>query len=428
MTLKKLIAICTLLLLLTNCNSNKNTTINNDYIAYLEHTPDTKDLTTDITFWSNKISATPNQYPYLVKRANAYTAAFSKSGNILYLVNAEKDLIEANKKTNYKNAGYLKALAHNYISQHKFKEARTLLKKAEVIGEKLNGTQKMLFDVALELGLYTEAEQYLTTLKNFSDFDFLIRLAKWEDHKGNLDHAITYMEKATKIAEASNLKGIKQWSYTNLADFYGHAGKIKQSYNHYLKALALDPNDAYAKKGIAWILYSHENKPKDALHILNHITTYYNAPDYYLLKAEIAEYTEDTELKRNAIESYRTAVANKHYGDMYNAYNIMLLSEEDMQKQKNAISIAKKEVENRPTPQAYDLLAWSYFKTNAIDKALHIVETHVDGHTYEPNVLYHIAEIYKAAGKTEKVAPLKEELTASLYELGPTMATKINQL
>jgi tetratricopeptide (TPR) repeat protein len=145
------------------------------------------------------------------------------------------------------------------------------------------------------------------------------------------------------------------------------------------------------------------------------------------LKAEIAEYTNDGDLKSKALESYTNAVKNAQYGEMYNKYNVALYSE-DLSQPELALEIAKREIENRPTPQSYDLLAWSYFKTGDVEKANEIIEAHVEGQTSEPDVLYHIAKIYKAAGKTDKVAPIKQELIGSLYELGPTMATKINQL
>ncbi|WP_290683269.1 hypothetical protein [Kordia sp.] len=41
------------------------------------------------------------------------------------------------------------------------------------------------------------------------------------------------MEKAVKKAEDANNIALKQWSNTNLADFYGQAGSIKESYAHY---------------------------------------------------------------------------------------------------------------------------------------------------------------------------------------------------
>ncbi len=409
-----------------SCDSKKVTDIK-DYQAFLIQNEDNSVAKEDIIFWTNKLEKAPNEYLYMVKRANANTNLFSATGKIDYLIDAEKDLVNANTLTNYNTSGCLKALAHNYISQHRFKEALNLLKKAEVLGEKLRGTQKMLFDVNLELGNITEAEEYLNKIKNFSDFDYLIRLSKWEDHNGNLDGAITYMERATKISESSNTKSLKQWSYTNLADFYGHAGKIDLSYHYYIKALELNPNDAYAKKGIAWIVYSYEKNPEAALTLLNHITSYYNAPDYNLFKAEIAEFIGNEELKQNAYKTYMSESKNRLYGNMYNKYNALLYAE-DMLQPERAIEIAMQEVKNRPTAQSYDLLAWSYFKNGNLEEANTIVDKHISGKTSEPDVLYHMAEIYKAIGKTDKVSPLKEELLASIYELGPTMEEKILKL
>ena len=243
------------------CCCKNTVTDSEDYSKYLSEKADKAELIANAQQWTDKLSETPNQYPYLVKRAAAYTSIFDATGDIDYLIKAEEDLKQAVDVTKGKTSSYLKSLASNYISQHRFKEALNLLKQAEENGDKLNGTHKMLFDVYLELGNYLAAESYLKHIKNTSDFDYLIRLAKWEDHKGNLEGAIINMEKAKAIAEASNLKGMKQWSYTNLADFYGHAGEIEKSYNLYLKALELDPTDAYAKKGIAWIAFSYENNP-----------------------------------------------------------------------------------------------------------------------------------------------------------------------
>ncbi|MGS2726912.1 tetratricopeptide repeat protein [Psychroserpens sp. BH13MA-6] len=417
--------------LFTNCNHTDNFQVTNtdDYNAYLmASNQETLDLASqNERFWSKKLEAAPNQFPYIGKLAATYTSYFSATGDITYLKKAEEELLKVNEITHYNNPSYLKSLAYNYISQHKFKEALEHLEKAEALGERIQETRKMLFDVHLELGNYDKAQAYLNTFENFSDFDYLIRLAKWSDHKGNLDAAIKYMEQAMAIAESSNLKDLKQWSYTNIADFYGHAGAIEKSYAHFLKALELDPNDAYAKKGIAWIVYSHEKNPKEALRILNTVTETYQAPDYYLLKAEIADYMGNQELQEEQLNLYKKAVKNKAYGAMYNAYNVLLYTDENMALDQ-AITIAKSEVAHRPTPQSYDLLAWAYFNNGNIEKAIEIVDAHVINKTYEPATLYHIAEIYKADGRTNDVKPLKKELLASLYELGPTMEAKINQL
>ncbi|NNC44461.1 MAG: cell surface protein [Winogradskyella sp.] len=412
-------------LFLFNCG-NQQITDKAEYNTYLE-TNQKNNYSQDLEFWNAKLDTNPDNFMWLTKRAGSYNTAFKATGDIAYLIKAETDLVKANNLTKYNNASLLRTLASNYISQHRFKEALSLLELAKTNGEKLEATKKMLFDVHLELGNYIYAKSYLDEFKNTADFDYLIRLSKWQDHQGNLEGAIESMEKATAIAKASNLNSIKQWAYTNLADFYGHAGNIEASYKHYLKALELDPNDAYAKKGIAWITYSYEKNPEEALRILDHISSYYQAPDYDLLKAEIAEFTDNSQLKNKALSNYNTAMQNEQFGEMYNKYNIMLFAEELNQSIK-AIAIAKREVENRPTPGSYDLLAWSYFNNGQIDKAVAIVKEHVDGFTYEPEVLYHIAEIYKAAGYADDVKPIKSELLASSYELGPVMTEKIKQL
>lgn len=381
----------------------------------------------DYEFWEKKLEKDPHQFPYLAKSAASQSLIFNETGEIKSLKMAESKLLQANERTNFSNPSYLRAISRNYISQHRFKEALNFLKKAEKNGEKLNSTQKMLFDVYLELGDMEEAKAYLDTIENYKDFDFLIRLSKWSDHEGDLDNAILYLKKASEIAEKSNNNVLKQWSYTNLADYYGHAGKIELSYNCYLKALALNPNDAYAKKGIAWIVYSYEHNPQEALRILDSTSKYHKSPDYNLLKAEIAEFMGNDSSKQQYLTAYIQQVSNENYGDMYNKYNV-LLEVEEYKNFTKAAAIALKEVEHRPTPQSYDLLAWTYHNYGNRKEALEIMENHVLNKTFEPESLYHLAEIYKANGRIAEAKNLKEELLESSFELGPLMAKNIEAI
>lgn len=405
-----------------SCNTKtpKQITNTNDYNSYLT-VKTNKSLafqTSEFNFWNTKLENTPDQYPYYASLAGANSAIFSITGNIHKLKHAEENLIIANEKTNYNNAGYLRSLARNYISQHRFKEALELVKKAETNGENLKQTQYMLIDVYLELGDLEEVEKYLSKVKNFKSFNYLIRLSKYNDHIGNLDNAIDYLESSLKIAESSKNEYLLQWNYTNLADYYGHAGRIKDSYNAYLKSLALNPNNSYAKKGIAWIVYSYERNPAEALRILETVTKENAAPDYHLLKAEIADYMGNVAEKENQIKKYLGKAADKNYGVMYHKYDVLLLADENFNTLK-ALEIAQQEVAERPTAQSYDLLAWTLFKNGQKEKALEVAENHVINKTFEPEALLHIAQIYKANGKIKEANSLKKELLTAVYELGP---------
>ncbi len=361
---------------------------------------------------------------YLYQIAAASSSLFTESGNIFYLKEAEKKLVALNKKTNYSQVGALRGLARNYISQHRFKESLELLKQAELIGEDLNSTQKMLFDVHLELGNVDEAQSYLIKIKDFSDFHYLLRVSKWHDYKGDLASAIKYMEKATDKAIESNNKQLKIWSFTNLADFYGHNGQIKEAYDLYLETLALDPANAYAKKQIAWIVYSHDKNPAEALRILEQLSTQHKSPDYELLKAEIAMFINNDSLKEKALKKYLSKVAAPAYGEMYNQHLAKLYLEE-FNDSENSLKYINKELRNRPTPASYNLLSWYYYKNKEYKKALEIVTKHVLNKTFEPEAQYHMAEIFKANGLHKEANQLKKELLESSFELGPVMTSEI---
>lgn len=400
-----------------------------DYEFAMQSTTDVKktSLLNDYLFWLNKIKASPDQHPYLLKSSGVAASLFERTGNVVYLNEAEEQLVKANEKTVYKNTAYMRALAKNYITQHQFKKALELLIKAEQIAENLNRTQKMLFDVYLELSELDKALSYLNKIENTSDFDYLIRLSKWHDHNGNLDAAILKLEEAMSIVEKSKNKDLMRWVYTNIADYYGHQGSIQKSYDYYLKALRIDNFDAYALKGIAWIVFSYERQPKEALRILNTVMKLHQSPDYYLLKAEMMEYLEsDTAMNTNLVD-FDKLVQDDRYGDMYNSHQIPLLVEHP-QRLTEAFSLAEKEVNLRPTPQSYQLMAWCHFYNGEKEKALDLIEKFVKNKSHEPLVLYRIAEIYKANGLLEEAGELKAELLDAIYELGPMMENKINAI
>ena len=415
----------------TSCNksSDKQITNTKDYNEFLisSENRSLENMQAEYSFWQQKLEKTPNQFPYNVKLASANNAIFKLTGDIESLKKAEDNLILANEKTSYNNAGYLRSLSRNYISQHRFNEALELLKKAEVNGQNLQQTQFMLIDVNLELGNLEETEKYLSKVKNFKSFDYLIRISKYNDHIGNLDKAIQYLEESLEIAKSSKNTILIQWNFTNLADYYGHAGRIKDSYNAYLKALKLDSTDSYAKKGIAWIVYSYERNPAEALRILETVTKENKAPDYHLLKAEILDFMGNSVEKNIQIEKYLAKVSDKNYGVMYHKYDVLLYAD-DVTKKEIALELAAQEVSERPTAQSYDLLAWSYFKNGQKEKALEIAENHVINKTFEPAALLHTAFILKATGRVEDANNLKKELIESVYELGPLAEREIKNI
>ena len=429
-TIKFITAILLIGILVTSCSQKYEKVTNaNDYNKYLTNSKNQSLAFAkgEIDFWQTKYDKAPNQTSYLGVIASNYSKLFEITGNIDYLKKAETLLVQSNETYKYSSVNTIRSLARNYISQHRFKEALALANKAKAIGEGLKETNKLLFDVQMELGNYAAADASLKQLNDRNDFDYLIRIAKWNDHIGDLKTTIVYMKKAQKIAEKYNNNYLKTWVYSNLGDFNGHDGNIEESYAYYLKTLELDPNNSYALKGIAWIAFSHEKDTKEANRIIDIIAKKHNSPDFYLLKSQIAEFENNQALKKENLNKYMAMLQNPNYGAMYNSYNVILFAQ-DKSTISKALEIAEIEVEHRPTPVSYDLLAWSYYNLGDTQKALEIEQKFVEGKSFEPKLNYHLATIYKANNQVNKVAPIKEELLKSTFELGPNLERKINAL
>jgi len=430
MKIANLLKIIVFTISLSSCkNQNEKVTNTSDYNTYLNISED-KNIQlaqTEIDFWQKKYDAAPNQTSYLSQLAGYYTSLFDATFEVNHLYKAEELLLKVNSDLNYSEVGPIRALAKNYITQHRFREAHVLANKALKIGEGFKETQKLLFDVNMELGNYAEAKQNLSKFYNSEDFDYLIRMAKWNDHIGDLPTAITLMEKATAKAELNENKNLKIWSYSNLGDMYGHAGRISDSYAYYLKTLKEDENNYYALKGIAWIAFSHEKNTKEANRIIDIIAKKHNSPDFKLFKAEMAEFNKNEVEKEKYIQEYFALLKNRNYGVMYNKYNAILFADTKIDAVK-ALEIAYQEIKNRPTPESYDLLAWANFNLGNTKKALDICEKHIVNKSFEPEINYHLAEIYKANKMNDKIKPIKEDLLSSIYELGPNMKEKIEKL
>ena len=431
--MKNVFASMCLSLLLLGCNGQGDKDVTfatnpEDYTSFLQADP-IKSYAAALEekeFWSKRLGSDSTGVGDLGPLAGAYSKLFETSGAIQHLKDAEQVYKKAITVAAIKiQDGYKRALAKNYITQHRFKDAITLLEESYAGISNKHATELLLFDCYLEVGAYSKALQLLKKIENINQFDYLIRISKWSDHQGDLSAAIGYMEKALTIANSRKNLALQIWTNTNIADYYGHQGDIKASYNHYLKTLALQPDHAYAKKGLAWILYSKEHNITQASVLIDHLLKNHNLPDYYLLKAEMASYQGDSVLSEEYMQQFFTLANNPLYGDMYNTHKIRALVKTDPYK---ALQLAQKEVDNRTTPQSYQLLALAQLASNQKQEALATITNFVVGKTSEPMALLYSAQVYKANGMLDKVTALKTALLPASYELGPEIYKQVTAL
>ena len=265
--------------------------------------------------------------------------------------------------------------------------------------------------------------QYLLPDKN--GFDYLIRIAKIEDHwKGNLPKSIEYMETAFAKIKTENNAELYNWTLSNLGDLYSHNNEYQKAYRAYLSVLQKDPSYYHCLKGIAWLAFSHDKNTAAAKKILNYLQKVHPVPDYELMLYKIAKFENNNTDANTHLNKYLTMVSDKRYGDMYNKYTYYLQSE-DLNHPKIALKIAETEVKNRPTGESYNLLAWAYYKNGELKKASEISAKYLENKCFEPDALFHLGEIKFAMNDVKAAKKYLSKAQESTYELGPEYETRI---
>jgi len=423
---KYLFPIAIILTLLISCTKKKEISNKQDYDVYLSDGKVAKEIAgvnTDINFWQQRLQKDTGNYVDMLELASNHLRLFRLSGNINALKTGDSLLKRSSAKLNDTDPEILYSLSQNSIAQHQFLAAARYTNEARNAKGDLYTIRLLQFDVNMELGNYNEAYASLQSLKDKSAFDYLVRKAKWEDHTGNLDNAILLMEEAFEIVKEGKMS-LYCWTLSNLADMYGHAGRIEDAYQSYLAVLKKNPANLYCLKGIAWIAYSHDNNTAEAKRILQFILTQTDMPELKLMLAEIAESEGDKVEKNKLLNEFISIVTRASYGDMYNKYLIEIFASELKQHDK-AFLLAKKELKNRFTPETCDWMAWTHYNNGDIKKAFEYASTYVHNRTFEPQATMHTAFIYAAIGKKEEAKKMLKECLISSFELGPLVTRQI---
>ncbi len=415
-------------IVLSSCKNNRNIVNAGDYNQYMRSASSKKlgEIDTELKFWTDRLKKNPEDLASQSKIAGLTGKRFSFSGNITEVHFADSLYREINKINRSFTSGTYRALAANDITQHRFREAGAFIDTALKMGDDKYVSVLMEIDIAMELGDMYRARTALASLKDKNDFAYLVRSAKIHDHIGEGEEAISILKQALKNLNPEFDKANYLWAKTNLGDWLGHNNHFKESYQSYLDALQVEPENHHALKGIAWLAFAHDRNTTEAKRILIYLMKVHPVPDYKLMMGEIAAYENNTAEKEKYWTEFIAEVSDPSYGDMYNKY-VFSLQADELKNYKEALRIAKREVDNRPTALSYDMLAYSLYKTGDIENANAIVKKYVAKKCFEPFSIYHQGLIYKAAGDKMKAKKQLRLAAESEFELGPLKASIIQK-
>lgn len=382
-------------------------------------------LKKETAFWAERLQKDTASYVNLMELGRCFLSEFRLNADIKRLLAGDSLLKAASARLNHREPELLHALSQSSITRHRFKEAASFNKDAAIAGGSEYAVCLLGFDANMELGKYDEALTQLEKLKNKQSFDYLIRKAKWEDHLGNLDKAISLMEEAAQKTGKSRVAAT--WVQSNLGDMYGHAGQVAKSYQCYLTVLKNDPANFHCLQGIARIAFAHDRDAEAAKEIILFIQRYYKEPGLCLQLAEMdASAGREGEQEKNE-HMFLEMVSNGRYGDMYNQYLIELLSEKK-ETVHTALRLARKEIKNRFTPETADYLALALLRSGEVQQAFQFSNAYVYRRSFEPDVQLHTAQIFAAAGRYGEARDLLISCRESAFELGPVKMKMVDSL
>ncbi len=419
-----LFVLLVLVFALSACNKKKAIVKPGNYSAFMKDelmSKHEREINRELSFWKDRLKKDTGSYVDKLELASCYLQLFQTTGEVSYLRTGDSLLESSSLKLRNTDPDILFALSQTSITQHRFKDAAMYNNEAVKAEGSVYTNRLLEFDAGMELGQYHFATRKLESLSDKSTFDYLIRKSKLEDHRGDLDKAIVLMEKAFEKVKDKKAS-LYCWALSNLADMYGHAGRIEDSYNTYIKVLQKDSSYIYALKGISWIAYSNDKNTAEAKRILQYILSQTKMPDLWLQLAEIEEWEGNSTKKNECIRKFLTEVERPKYGAMYNKYLIGIYTTEfpDLNK---ALLLAEEEVASRPTPETFDWLAWVHFKKGDKEKAYMLSRNHVYRQNYEPDAMFNTALIFAANGKKNEAKQMLKECLKSSFEIGP-LATK----
>ena len=372
----------------------------------------------DMQFWKNRISATTPDYSNTLKYAGTLMRRFHLTGDIRDVILADSLLLKSAADYNGREAGPYFSLVSHYILQHRFKDADSIFQKAAALGIKQYETAAVMFDIDFELGRIQLAKQYLKQIEIENDYGYQFRKSKMMHYNGQLDSSIAAMQKA--VENAGRDEPLRLAALSNVGDLYIHAAKPDKAYDCFVECVKANAADMHSIMGIGWVVLVKDKNDSLAEKIFQFAAGKTRSPDPLFKLVAVAEQRNDSALQLKYAAQFEAKATNTLNGNMYNKYLVQLYTG-ILNNPAKAEAIAKKELDNRATPQTYAWYVWSLLCNNKADEAYKVYEKNVSGKPLEGLELYWMGKLMQHLNKGYNAKQFFTAAAINLYDLNPAI-------
>jgi tetratricopeptide (TPR) repeat protein len=368
-----------------------------------------------LIFWKSRIDPALPGFVSEMKYASALGMRFRLFGDIRDIKRADSTLRMVDSLFNHHEPAADLSLVSFSIQQHRFKEAEEWLDKAKKTGIKKYDLLTASFDVDFELGKYFNASLELKELKS-EDYGYYFRRSKMDHLHGLLDSSIHGMERAAELEKSSPY--LEQAAVSNAADLHMHAGELEQAALLYMESIRMNAADFHSLAGLAWIALVNDHRDSLAAQIYAFVRAKSQLPDVLYKLSLLAEAKGDAIEERKYAEAFAKQASDVVYGNMYNKYLIELYTG-ILQEPEQAEGLAKREMENRATPQTHAWLAWSLFSNHKKEAAMDQFRKYISGQPLEGIELYWMGKMMQGMNKGYNALAFFKAAEINKFDLSP---------
>ncbi len=356
----------------------------------------------------------PENINLLVKTGYAYIQKTREENDPQYYENAKNYLERALELSDNKSADAFGGLGSIYLSEHKFKEALEVGKKAREFNMYSAYLLSVIVDAQVELGMYDDAvksaQEMINTRPDLSSYS---RISYIREIHGDLPGAIDAMKMAITAGAPSGEN--TAWCTVQLGNLYFVSGDRDSAKIQYQNALDKYPDYIHALSGLAKIKL-HDNDYKAAIQIYEKITEKNKLPEFLIMLADLYKISGDNE---KAQETYsKVKFINTYFKEkgVDTDLELTLFNINQGKNLKDAIKTTEKYIkEGNNSFKTYHTLAWAQYKNGDIEDAVKNIETSLKIGIKDPLLMYHAGKIYDKAGNTAKAI----EFTSYALNISP---------
>lgn len=364
-----------------------------------------------VAYYQQLLKRNPQNAKAYLGLGDAFIRKARETGDTSHFNRAE-DAIKRALELAPENGGAFRHLAYVFYSRHEFAPAAVYARKAVEIDPLDSDSYGVLGDALLEVGQYADAQAaYATMIELGKSLYSYSRLAGLKSARGDVGGAIADLERAIAIGKATRQPAESiAWTEWQLGAEYFAQGNLSAAQSNYRRSLESYPNYYRALAGMAQVRAAQQNYD-EAIALYQKAIAILPMPEYAAALGAVYEKIGNPAQARRQYElveyigkltALNQSLYNRELAYFYADHNL---------KPKEALELARRELDYRRDIYAHDVLAWNLFRNGHFAEARASIDEALKLGTKDAKLFFHAGMIYFSLGEKGKA---KEFLARAL--------------